>query len=358
MFTDYIVNGQGHGDVGVAVARGLKPYLHRPFIANDGRSKVVVPFTNPQTRRQEWRTQIANAEATLTKNEWELVDQTVLGIARPMMVAFNDLRAINTVNIPNAMGVSTFQYQTVNIQGVATLSMDPDRDSERFRPGFELKNLPLPVIHSDGWFSEREIEISRNSGSPLDLTAIEEAARVVAELAEKLTVGTVDSYTYNSGTIYGMTNFPNRLTKTMTNPATGVGWTPSTAVEEVIDMVQDSIDNNFMGPWVLYTSPAWSRYLDNDYSDVKGTQTLRQRLAAIDGISRIQQLQYLGSGYIMVLVQQSGRVARAVVGMMPTTLQWPSNGGMRRHFKVMAILVPQFRADAAGQTGIVHATTA
>jgi hypothetical protein len=46
-----------------------------------------------------------------------------------------------------------------------------------------------------------------------------------------------------------------------------------------------------------------------------------------------------------------------------TTLQWESHGGMRINFKVMAIQVPDIRAQYVGtststrKVGIVHATT-
>jgi len=40
-----------------------------------------------------------------------------------------------------------------------------------------------------------------------------------------------------------------------------------------------------------------------------------------------------------------------------TTVQWESQGGMRLNFKVMAIQVPQLRADYSSQSGIAHGTT-
>jgi hypothetical protein len=43
--------------------------------------------------------------------------------------------------------------------------------------------------------------------------------------------------------------------------------------------------------------------------------------------------------------------------MDTTTVQWPSQGGMRQNFKVMCIKVPQIRSNYASQTGIVHGTT-
>jgi len=57
-------------------------------------------------------------------------------------------------------------------------------------------------------------------------------------------------------------------------------------------------------------------------------------------------------------VQQTSDVIREVVGMDITTVQWEEEGGMRLNFKVMAILVPQLRADFNGNTGIVHGSTA
>ncbi len=51
-------------------------------------------------------------------------------------------------------------------------------------------------------------------------------------------------------------------------------------------------------------------------------------------------------------------VVREVIGMDVTTVQWETKGGMQLNFKVMAILVPQIRADQNSNTGIVHGTTA
>ena len=62
-----------------------------------------------------------------------------------------------------------------------------------------------------------------------------------------------------------------------------------------------------------------------------------------------------GAAYVMVMVQMTTDVVREVVGMDITTVQWETKGGMQLNFKVMAILVPQLRADQNGNTGIVHA---
>jgi hypothetical protein len=178
----------------------------------------------------------------------------------------------------------------------------------------------------------------------------------VAESAEKLLLGTYGTYAFGGGTIYGITNFPSRLTQSMTLP-TASGWTGKTLLTEVLEMKQKSQNAYHYGPWVLYTSPAWDQYLDEDYSDAKGDNTVRERLAKIDGIAAVRTVDYL-TNYQMVLVQQTSDVIREVIGMDITTVQWESQGGMQLNFKVMAIMVPQVRADYNSKTGIVHGTAA
>jgi hypothetical protein len=219
----------------------------------------------------------------------------------------------------------------------------------------EIGHLPLPIISKDFSYSAREIAVSQSGGTPLDTTTAEMAGRKVAEQVEKLALGVASSYTYGGGTVYGATNYTNALTKTMTAP-TASGWAATTTVEEVLAMRGQSQAAYYYGPWMLYTSPSWDAYLDNDYSAAKGDNTLRQRLAAIEGIEGVRTLDYL-TGYKMLLIQMTSEVIRMVVGMEIMTIQWETVGGLRRHFKVMCILVPQFRADQNGNTGLVYGST-
>ena len=135
-------------------------------------------------------------------------------------------------------------------------------------------------------------------------------------------------------------------------------------VNEVLAMQQQSSDNNYYGPWTLYMSSAWRKYLGADYtSDATNnnnqtSQTLQARLEAIPDITKVAILDYLPTTiFDIVLIQMTTDIVREVIGMDITTVQWDSEGGMKKNFKVMAILVPQLRADFASQTGIVHGTS-
>lgn len=354
---DFIMNGQAQGSVAsTLMAHGGDPNAFRPFVGDDGRSYITVNENGELVARP-----LTNATATLRKDDWKLLDTAVVKAAKPRLRAVADVRGMGlTFNIPNGMAKTVLETETQSDINEAIVSMDGLRQGAADRPVFELTNLPLPIISKDFDFSARQVMVSRTGGSPLDTTTAELAGRRVAETAEKLLLGTYGTYAFGGGTIYGYTNYPNRLTKTITAPTAG-GWTGATTVNEVLAMRLEAQKAYHYGPYMLYCSTAWDVYMDDDYSTAKGDNTLRDRLKAIDGIQDVRTLDYLdtaGTSYILLLVQMTSDVVREVIGMDITTVQWESKGGMQLNFKVMAILVPQLRADQNSNTGIVHGTTA
>lgn len=354
---NFIMNGQGHGDVASKLmAHNFDPRALRPFIGIDGRSYITINTgVLDKDGKPITKAVVTNANATLRKDEWIHLDRAIIKAAKPRLNIVQDLRSAGLEYVvPNGLGTTVLQHETQSDISDATISMDGLRRGDSDRPQFSLENLPLPIIHKDFSFSVRQIMTSRNGGSPLDTTTAELAGRRVAESAEKLALGVAASYTYGGGTVYGYTNFPSRLTKTLTAPTSS---NHATTVNEVLAMRKQSTDANYFGPWILYYSPAWYTYMDEDYSTAKGDNTLRERLMKLEGIDEVKPADYL-TGTTMLLVQKSPEVARMVVGMDITTVQWESQGGMQQNFKVMAILVPQLRADYNGNTGIVHGTVA
>ena len=354
---DVIYNGKAQGSVASVLLQNgsFDAGLLRPYIADDGRQYITrnvggvlkaVPL-------------VGNATATLRKDEWKVLDDAVVKAAKPRLKAVADLRAAGlTYNITNAMGKTVLETETQSDTNDADISMDGMREGANDRPLYELTSLPLPIIHKDFSFSARQIAASRNGGSPLDTTMAELAGRKVAEQAEKLTLGTYGTYAFGGGTIYGYVNYPNRITHTITAP-TASGWTGSTLLDDVLAMIQASMNAYHYGPWNLYFGSGWTRYLGGDFKT--GTdKSLMARLQEVNGINKIDTLDYLNGArqYNVVMVQQTSDVARLVLGLDITTVQWESHGGMKQNFKVMAIMVPQIRCDQNSNTGIVHGAPA
>ena len=343
--------GQGYFDWSKAME---DPCLARPFLANNRR---WVSRYNGETEF------VANAptgsglgNSTLLVREWIELDQVVVRASLPRLRAVADLRGRGLqFTIPNGMNKTVLQTQTQSQITPANISMDGLGDSAGDRPVYGAANLPLPIIHKDFGFSARQVAVSRNGNMPLDLAMAELAARKVAEAAEQLLIGVTSTYTYASGSIYGYTNFTGRITKILTNPTIG-SWTPIMTYNDVLNMRLLSQQHFHYGPWVLYVSLAWDQYLDQFLSATAANAsniTLRDAIRRIEGIDDVVTLDYL-NGYDAVLVQMTTDVAREVVGMDITTVQWETHGGMYLNFKVMCILIPQLRQDFNNNTGIVH----
>lgn len=352
MNLDFVMNGQGHGDVAtILMNAGFDHNVLRPWMGDDGRMYRNV------VRNGKVEVIVTNTPATLRKDDWKILDEAIVKAAKPRLRAWADIRGAGlSFSIPNGMGKTVLETERQSDIGPAIISMDGVREGDNDRPLFDLTNLPLPIIHKDFSFTARQIAASRSGGSPLDTTSAELAARRVAEEVEKLTIGVADTYAYGGGTIYGLKNFPSRNTHTLTSPTSG-GWTPATLVGQVLAMKAKSQADFHYGPWMLYCSPSWDAYMDDDYSAAKGDLTLRERLKKIDGIQDCRTLDYL-ENYDLLLVQMTNDVVRAVSGMEMTTVQWESKGGLQLHYKVMCIWVPQVRADYNGNCGIVHGATA
>lgn len=300
---------------------------------------------------------IANTPATLTHEQWKYFDDVMVLETRNRLQIVQDLRSAGLVrNIPNALGKTSIVTKKRTNAGFATISMDPSQESYRDRPQVDEVIMPLPVIHAMFSFNIRELAEAKNSQIPLDPTMVECCTFEIMDLAEQLVLGTSSTFTYGGGTIYGLRNFPDRLTKTMTLP-TDPSWTPKTLIAEVLDMRQALADNQFRAPVMLYGSPAWEPYLDADYSDAKGTNTLRQRLMMIDRVMGFKSLDHL-TGYQMIMLEMKNRTVKLIQGIPLTIFEWPEGGGMTRWWKMMTMINPQFLSNTNGDCGINHGTAA
>ena len=387
MFVDYVLNGQAFGNVGEQLAGcRFDPGLLRPYFDQHGKRCVTVNTGRMQYNNQTDKYEpvfekrhvadlmsngiyspVFNA-TTLRKDEWKEMDRVVMQAARQRLRAWADLSASNTYGGFNGMSKTILEHETVSDPGEAVVDMDGLTEGRGDRPLYNLVGLPLPITHSDFQFPYRQLAVSRNSGTPLDTAMGEAAGRRVAEALEKMVIGIspfegiaygkAADYSAGIPTVYGYTNFTDRITKTdLTTP---LGTNPSATLTDVLAMIKLANAKKFFGPFMLYHSPDWAPFLDNDYYITSGTpsQTLRSRLRMIEGITDVRQLDFLSDTFTLIMVQMTSDVCRAVNGMDITTVQWESKGGMQLNFKVMCIQVPQLRSDYYGNCGIVHATTA
>jgi len=237
----------------------------------------------------------------------------------------------------------------------ASFSMDGVTRGDNDRPEFDINYLPLPIVHKDFQINARVLQASRTTGAPLDTTMAELAARKVAEALEDLLFNGTGGMTYGGGTIYGYKNFTYRNTYSLTG-----NWDDDSAVSgtdilnDVRGMKQAALNDRYYGPYTLYIPNNFETRLDDDFK-ANSDKTIRQRILEIEGINSVKVSDSLTADNVL-LVQMTSDVVRLVNGLGITTVEWDSEGGMVHHYKVMAIKVPQLRADQSDRTGIVHAT--
>lgn len=349
---DYVLNGEGVGNVASRLMQNnWDTGALRPFIDEKTQKAAIIVNQNGEQKKL-----FTNAPTSLRKDAWIELDNAVVMAARQRLKLVGDLRGAGLVyNLPNGMSKTVLETESMGDITDASIGMDPANETKADEYQFNLTSLPLPVVHKGFSYTARQISVHQNSGTPLDTTHAAMAARRVAEGIEKLTLGVADEYSYGGGSVYGLINFPHRVTTEISDPTLTTGWTPADLVGEVLDMKELAKDKLHYGPFSLYMGTAWDRQLDDDYSSAKGSNTLRERLGQISAIDSIETLDYL-PGYQCVLVQKSSDVIRMVMGSDITTVQWESMGGLKVHFKVLALMVPQVRADFYNRCGVIHAS--
>ena len=97
---DFILNGQATGDVASRLlelngdVRSL-----RPFVGKDGRTYMSIMRNGKLIA-----VPTQNATATLRKDDWQLLDEAVVKVAKPRLKAVGDLRSAGlTYNIPKTL---------------------------------------------------------------------------------------------------------------------------------------------------------------------------------------------------------------------------------------------------------------
>lgn len=342
---DLISNGRAQGSVAQKLlACNMDVGMLRPYIAKDGHAYVSI---NGQA--------VPVANATLRYDEWKEYDKAVVKAYQDRLIGIADLTSRGlTYNIPNGMGKTVLQYEKQGDVSAATLSMDGLTKGQNDLPEYDLAYLPLPIIHADFQIPLRLLQESRNGNMPLDTATAELKARKVAEKAEDMLFNGASTYSFGGGIIYGYTDFPSRNLYTLSVAWDASAATGATILADVLGMKQALIADKCYGPYVIYVPTAYETALDDDFK-AESDLTIKQRILQVTGIQDIKVADHLTDGSVL-MVQMTSDVVRVVNGLGVTPVDWEEQGGMVIKKKIMTIQVPQLRADANGNCGIVHAS--
>ena len=288
---------------------------------------------------------------TLLYDEWKDIDKVVVKAAQERLVAVQQLIARGlTYNIPDGLGKTVLAWQDASDIEDAQINMDGISKGRRDRSEYDISYMPLPVIHKDFSFSIREISASRNGGMPLDTTMAEMSARKVSEMIEQIFFQGHSAYKFGGGTLRGIEDFPNINSGSLNGHWDASGTTGANIVNDLVTMKQALIDSKHFGPYGVWIPTGYETKLDEDYVS-NYPKTIRERLNQISNIEFIQVADKMTSTKV-AMVQLTADVIRIVMGLNITTVEWDSEGGLKKNFKVMAIILPQPRKTQGDDCGI------
>lgn len=337
----------------------------RPFIDRDPKTgklgNYISLFKGGDPKKPENYTVLNANAATLRREEWQVLDDAVMTVARERLTGINDLISKGLVyNLTNAMGTTVLEWHDVGDSMEAVMTMDGVTRGQNDRPTFQHNFLPIPIVHVDYEINARVLASSRNMGNPLDSTSAEHAARKVVEKLEDMLFtdvtygyGALDSRSRNK--IYSYVNFPDRNEMVIT------AWDDSSKtgakiVADVLAAKQASLDDLHYGPWTLYLPSNYETTIDADYDATTPGTTIRERILKISGITEIKVADHLADDNIL-LVEMKSSTVRLINGLGLQNVEWSTEGKFVNKYKVLTIQVPQIRSDRDGHCGIVHMAT-
>ncbi len=332
------------GALNKLVMSNWDPRVLRPWMDDDGRC-----FYDGQAGSV--RAAMAGT-ATLRKDEWLKIDETVIEVAQNRLRGIRDLQTYGLVkNLPGAMGMTVYAWETITDLSGPEANMDMVSRARNERLEYDMESIPLPVLFKDYEINARFLAVSRRDGSGIDTIAARLATqKVVQGMEDRLFNGW--DFTYAGYTLYGYRTYPKRNTGNLLGSWTASATTGVMKLQDILNGRQKLRDNKMFGNFIVYVPSTYEIALAEDYKS-ESDKTVKQRILEVDGLVDIKVSDYLPNDEI-ILVHLDKTTVTLINGMDPTPIQWDTEGGTRLHHKILALSVVKFATDSAGNCGLVH----
>jgi hypothetical protein len=236
------------------------------YTTNKGEKKYIIRQQRVFDLISQGRSDIplwALNATSLRRDDWIQIDTEAQTAYRDRLKLIDTLKARVSVGGFNGWGKLTYEYDAMSDAHEAIIDMDGLTEGRNDAPTWLPRSVPLPFTHSDFYYSDRVLAVSRSgAGQGLDVYSAEMAGRRVAELVEDVAIGTVTGPTFGGRTSYfptnlastwfGLTNYTNRNIKNnFTAPTTG-GWVPDTSYNEILAAIDILRQKRVYGPIALF----------------------------------------------------------------------------------------------------------
>lgn len=306
------------------------------------------------------RAKAVKTNSALPKRSWEVLDETVYQTQDDTLTLVSDLREAGLVTTRDLMSKNDL-WPLVDDEGSADIAMTPEAETDEGRVAWAQDGVPIPVIYdffSLGFREAQSDESGRDVADDLDTIGLSTTTRRVNEKIEDLFIngwGETIQFDGDGYTLYGLTNHPQTNTGSVT-----ADWTSDeTVIRDDVRSMRGTIknDNNYSpggtGFW-LYLGTDFYDALDEADPEGDGNQTVRERVENLAGISRVRELDKLGSKEALMF-RPTEDVVDVGVAAEVQPVQWETP--FRDNWAVLGAVYPRVKKTKSNQSGVLYWTT-
>lgn len=327
------------------------PGSNASFSAYDPSS--IDHYAKQQLMAQGEDSQRIRANASLPKQAWESIDDTVYPTMDSVLTIVSALREAG-LTTPEDINNKTTEWQIQDDDHEATTSMQPETKTDEGNVDYDLDGAVLPIIQDDFTIGFRDSGSADDMyGGNLETLNAEAAARAVAEAMEYMVFNGWEATIGNQGyTSYGMTNHPAIHTGDLGD------WEadPGAIRDDLRNMAGDIKDDKFFpgsnGYWSFWSRNLWDRMDDID-PDGSGDLLVRDRVEPLSDLGMMDVADFLPDDSVLMFRPTSDVIDLAFAAD-EQTVQW--DGPFRDYFKVMSIMSPRVKVTKHDQCGIAYYT--
>jgi hypothetical protein len=294
----------------------------------------------------------------LEENAQKIYDKAVIDVGLERLVFAGDILSAGlTFPLTDPLSIMEVSWEMQSKTGGAQRTMNPSARGENQLPDRKFATIPVYLTTDDFNLGVRTLKMSERVGTPLDTAMTSQATRRVNEAIEDASINGA-GVTIGQGTTPGVLNAPNAAQYQLTADWTGVntiGTTGPAMVQDVINMMGVLQSRKKYGPYYLYTGTKGGNMTAGDFK-VNTTDTINDRLMRIPGLAGVRvadQMPQASTGPQVFMIQMTNDVVDMITGLAPTLIPWTSNDRFTMFWMVMAIMIPRFKTDYDGNSGIV-----
>lgn len=266
-------------------------------------------------------------EAPLTADEWAHVDETVVSIARRLLVG----RRVLAIFGPLGSGMQDTDYNVYGPIGEAVVSLLGEEDGAPIRPNMRV-HQQIPMLYKDFTIFWRDLDTSRRMGTPLDTGAAAAAAAFVAQKEDDLI--------FNGNESYG---FPGLLRAKGALTAEVGEWTKAgSAFIAIAAAVQQLIRYGFYPPYAVVVNPVAFAQMQRVYANSGVLEIEHIRQLVQGGVYQTQAITDR-PGVILALGQQNFDLAIA----QDMITAYLDAEGLNHNFRVLETLALRIKRPQA-----------